>query len=64
MDNIITPMVTVLMGIIGVAILATLVSKNSNTAGVINAGGNAFSGALGTALSPISGFGYTNTRNF
>lgn len=63
MDGIITPMVTVLMGIIGVAIVATLVSSRSNTAGVVSAGGNAFSGALGTALSPITGgYGYTNTR--
>lgn len=65
MDNFITPMVTILMGIIGVAILAALVSKQSNTAGVVSAGGNAFSGALGTALSPITGgmgYGYTNTR--
>lgn len=63
MDGIITPLVTVLMGIIGVAIVATLVSNRSNTAGVVTAGGNAFSGALGTALSPIvGGYGYTNTR--
>lgn len=63
MDGIMTPLVTVLMGIIGVAIVATLVSGKSNTAGVVSAGGNAFSGALGTALSPIVGFGgYTNTR--
>lgn len=63
MDNIITPMVTVLMGIIGVAIIATLVSNRSNTANVIGAGGNAFSGGLATALMPITGgYGYTNTR--
>jgi hypothetical protein len=47
--------VTVLTAIIGVAILATLVSKNANTSGVLTAGGNAFSGILGTALSPVTG---------
>jgi hypothetical protein len=47
--------VTVLMAIIGVAILAVIVSKNSNTTGVLSAGSSAFSGALGTALSPITG---------
>lgn len=64
MGDFVTPLVTVLMGIIGVAIVATLVSNRSNTAGVVTAGGNAFSGALGTALSPVMGFGggYTNTR--
>lgn len=43
------------LGIIGVASLAAVVSKNSNTVGVIQAGGNAFSGGLSTALSPITG---------
>jgi hypothetical protein len=47
--------ITVLMAIIGVAILAVIVSKNSNTTGVLSAGSSAFSGALGTALSPITG---------
>lgn len=47
--------VTVLMAIVGVAILAVIVSKNSNTTSVLSAGSSAFSGALGTALSPITG---------
>lgn len=41
--------------IVGVAILAVLVSRRSNTAGVISAGGNAFSQMLGTAISPVTG---------
>lgn len=60
MNEFITPLVTVLMGIIGVAIIATLVSKNAKTTEVIGAGGNAFSMSLATALSPVTG--YTNTR--
>lgn len=59
-DSLITSVVTVLTAIVGVAIIATLVSKNANTAGVVTAGGQAFSGALSTALSPVvggSGFG-------
>lgn len=54
-DNLITSIFTVLTAIVGVAIIATLVSKNANTAGVLTAGGSAFSGALGTALSPVTG---------
>ena len=54
-EQLITSVVTVLTAIIGVAIIATLVSKNANTAGVITAGGNAFSQSLGTALSPVTG---------
>jgi uncharacterized membrane protein YbjE (DUF340 family) len=56
-DQLISSVVTVLTAVIGVAIIAVLVSKNANTSGVITAGGSAFSGALGTALSPVTGGG-------
>ena len=56
-EQLITSVVTVLTAIIGVAIIAVLVSKNANTSGVISAGGSAFSSALGTALSPVTGYG-------
>ena len=62
-DHIVTSLVTVLMALIGVAIIAVLVSKQANTTGVLNAGGSAFSGVLGTALSPVvnggGGFSFT-----
>lgn len=65
MNELITPVVTVLMAIIGVAMLATLVSKNANTTGVIKASSNAFNTGLGTALSPVTGGGgYQITGNF
>jgi hypothetical protein len=48
---------TIATAIIGVAILAVLVSKNANTAGVIKSAGSAFSGALGVAISPVTGSG-------
>jgi acid phosphatase family membrane protein YuiD len=57
-DSLITAVVSILMAIVGVAIIAVLVSKNANTTGVISAGGSAFSGALGTALSPVTGGGF------
>ena len=41
-------------GITGVAIIAVLVSRNSNTSGVIASAGNAYSSSLGVALSPIT----------
>lgn len=46
---------TILTAIIGVAILAVLVSKNANTSGVIAAGGKAFAQDLGVAISPVTG---------
>lgn len=45
------------LAIVGVATLAVVVSRNSNTSGVIQATGNAFQGGLATALSPITGTG-------
>ncbi len=56
-DQLITSVVTVLTAIVGVAIIATLVSKNANTSQVIQAGGSAFSQSLATALSPVTGSG-------
>lgn len=46
---------SIIMAIIGVAIIAVLVSNRANTAGVLGAGGAAFSGVLGAALSPVTG---------
>jgi hypothetical protein len=43
------------LAIVGVAALALIVSKNANTTGVIGASGNAFTSALSTALSPVTG---------
>lgn len=54
-DNFVGSMVVVLTGIIGVATLAVLVSKNAQTPAVISAGGNAFSNALSVAVSPVTG---------
>ena len=49
--------------VIGVALIAVLVSKNSNTSGVLNAYGNAFSTLLGTAEAPVAS-GSSNAYNF
>jgi hypothetical protein len=43
------------LGIIGVAVLATVVSKNATTPQDIQATGSAFSQSLATALSPVTG---------
>lgn len=54
-DSLITSVVTVLMAIIGVAIIAVLVSKNANTVGVIGGTSTAFNNGLLAALSPLNG---------
>jgi hypothetical protein len=56
-DRLISSLVTIATGIIGLAIIAVLVSKNAQTGQVIGAGGSAFSGALAAAESPVTGSG-------
>lgn len=56
-EQLITSIVTVLTAIIGVAILAVLVSKQSQTSAVISAASKGFSQDLGVALSPVAGGG-------
>lgn len=48
-------LLTIAMGIIGVAFLAVIVARNSNTAGVIQASASGFGNALDVAISPITG---------
>jgi hypothetical protein len=54
-DELMRSIVTVLLAVTGIAFVATLVSKNANTAQVIQAGAGGFSTVLGTALSPVTG---------
>lgn len=56
-EQLVTSVVTVITAIIGVAILAVLVSKNSQTSTVIKAASAGFATDLGAALAPISGGG-------
>ena len=54
-DQLITSIVTVATAIVGLAIIAVLVSNKASTANVIQAGGSAFSSALTAATNPFSG---------
>lgn len=55
MNSVTESIVTIATAIVGVALLALIVSNRSNTANVIRAAGGAFSGALGVAVSPVTG---------
>lgn len=46
---------TIAVAIVGLGIIAVLVSRNANTANVIQAGASGFSNALDTAESPVTG---------
>lgn len=56
-DKLISHAVVVITAIIGVAIVAVLVSKTGNTSGVLSAGGSSLRQALCVAMSPITGGG-------
>jgi len=55
MNQLVNGVIVILTAIIGVAILSVIVSKSSNTTGVLSAGSSAFDNALSTAMSPITG---------
>lgn len=57
MNNVTGSIVTVLTAIVGVAILATLVSKNAQTPKVLESFGRSFSGMISAATAPVTGAG-------
>lgn len=57
MNKLTEAVVTIATAIVGVAILAVLVSQKSNTPAVLQAAGGAFSSALGAATGPVTGGG-------
>jgi hypothetical protein len=54
-DQLFASLASIATAIIGVAILAVLVSKNANTSAVISSAGSAFGNDLGVAISPVTG---------
>lgn len=56
-DQLIASVVTVATAIVGLAIVAVLVSKQAQTPQVLQAGGSAFSSAIQAAVSPVTGGG-------
>lgn len=57
-EGAIEAIVTIATAVVGVAILAVLVSQKSNTTGVVQAFGSAFTNALGVAEAPVTGAQY------
>lgn len=54
-EELIRAMVTVATAIVGIAILAVIVSKQANTSGVISSLGRALSEDIAAAVSPVTG---------
>lgn len=57
MNNIMEGVLTIAVGVIGLATLAVLVSKQSDTSNLIKSAGDSFGGILGVAMSPVTGSG-------
>lgn len=57
MNSTMEKVTTIAVAIVGVATLAVLVSRGARTPEVIREAGRAFSGALGVAVSPVTGGG-------
>lgn len=55
MSQLTESIVTIFSAIIGVAILSVLVSRNSNTAGVLSSFGQMFANSLSAATAPVTG---------
>lgn len=55
MDEIIKDATGVMMAVVGVAILAVIVSKNSNATGVIGSASSGFAQVLSVAMGGASG---------
>jgi hypothetical protein len=55
MDQFWTSVVTVATAIVGLAIIAVLVSQRANTANVISSAARGFAEDLGAAVSPVTG---------
>jgi hypothetical protein len=49
--------ITVTAGIIGLAMVAVIVSKNANTSAVFTGAGTALSGVIAAAVGPVSNTG-------
>ena len=57
MGHFVEAFVTIVLAVIGLAIVSVLVSNRANTTGVIQAGASGLGNVLGEAISPVTGSG-------
>jgi len=71
-NELIQGVINVAIAIVGIAIIAVLVSRQADTAGVITAASRGLGSAIGSAVSPVTGgsafggasVGYVDTGQF
>lgn len=54
-DKLIESVTSIAVAIVGIAIIAVLVSRQANTSGVIGSAGSALAQDIGAAVSPVTG---------
>jgi hypothetical protein len=60
MNSIGPTLITVVAGILTLAMVAVIVSKNAQTAAVLQGAGSALSSVIGMAVGPVTGTSTTN----
>lgn len=60
-DQLVTALVSIVLGIVSLAALAVIVSPNAQTGNVIKAGAGGLAQDIGAAVSPVTGGGGIGT---
>lgn len=70
MSSILESVTTIALAVVGLAIVAVIVSKKANTSNVIQSAASGFSNSIGVASAPVSGasvglsLGYPSGNDF
>ena len=59
-EQLFTSLTSIALAIVGLALVAVILSKNANTSGVLGAAGSALSQGIGAAVSPITGTSFNS----
>lgn len=59
MNSFVEGAATIALAVIGLAMVAILISRRSNTAGVIQAAASGLANNVGVAISPVTGSSFT-----
>lgn len=63
-EHLFTSITSIALSIVGLALVAVIISKNANTSGVLQSAGQALAADIGAAVSPVSGSGIASFGGF
>lgn len=64
MNSIVEALTTIALAIVGLGIVSVLVSRNANTAGVVQASASGLANNIGVAESPVTGANISFTTGY